>query len=77
MLDCADAYIEGCGFRFTGRLNYAGTQTCKGRGKLGGVECFLKPFSPICSAESAETFTKYDDKQKKKTLPLVFIGSEC
>jgi hypothetical protein len=54
----SDAYVEKRGFQFAGRLNYAGTRTCKRIAAVGDVECFLQPMSN-CTAQRSVAFHRH------------------
>uniref|UniRef100_A0A7S0N6K9 Alpha-(1,6)-fucosyltransferase N- and catalytic domain-containing protein n=1 Tax=Pyramimonas obovata TaxID=1411642 RepID=A0A7S0N6K9_9CHLO len=73
----SDAFVEGRGFMFAGRLNYAGTKSCKSRGQLGDFECFFKPLS-ACSEERSTAFAKYvNPKAKTNRCMRNIIGQRC
>lgn len=54
----SDAYVEQRGFQFAGRLNYAGTRTCKRLAAVGDVDCFLQPMSN-CTAQRSVAFHRH------------------
>ena len=62
----SDAYVEQRGFQFAGRLNYAGTRTCKRIAAVGDVDCFLQPMSN-CTAQRWVAFQRHATRR-------IFVG---
>eukprot|EP00241_Pyramimonas_parkeae_P018051 CAMPEP_0114292300 /NCGR_PEP_ID=MMETSP0059-20121206/8984_1 /TAXON_ID=36894 /ORGANISM="Pyramimonas parkeae, Strain CCMP726" /LENGTH=363 /DNA_ID=CAMNT_0001413931 /DNA_START=36 /DNA_END=1124 /DNA_ORIENTATION=- len=73
----SDAYAENKGFMFAGRLNYAGTRSCKARNQLGDIECFLQPLSG-CTQEREQAFARYRNPNARNNRCMRnVIGTRC
>ncbi|KAK3265243.1 hypothetical protein CYMTET_26058, partial [Cymbomonas tetramitiformis] len=55
-----DAFVEDKGMMFVGRLNYAGTKSCKKLGRLHDIECYFKPLSE-CRDVRQQKFHEYKE----------------